>query len=349
MSLQRWRWLGWLVISLLAADIQADDARPLAIDITELAASELHHYKVQWRIPPLIKPHNYPAVVLPANCSAIGQPVTGTKSAAKNAGVAWPTQAVGQALYRCGQALTGELIAIRYPQTIPALTSVVVFTSQRGERHTQLLSPGVGHWLIPKAETVSSVAYDYTLLGIQHIWAGLDHLLFVMCLLWIAGTGRRMLITITGFTLAHSVTLILSSLQWIRVPVPPVEAAIALSIVFLALEITRQQTHSLTWRYPVTVSSSFGLLHGFGFAAALSDIGLPQTELLTGLLFFNVGVEIGQVLFAGAIIVLMIIAKRWAGQWLNGTRQQSQVRLACSYSVGSVAAYWWLERCVGFV
>ena len=131
---------------------------------------------------------------------------------------------------------------------------------------------------MPDAENRFAVATEYTWLGIEHIWIGIDHLLFVACLLFIAKTSRRVLITITGFTVAHSITLALSALDLVRIPTPPVEAAIALSVVFMAWEIAKGNMNSLTHRYPIAVSSSFGLLHGFGFAAVLRDIGLPQDK-----------------------------------------------------------------------
>ena len=109
---------------------------------------------------------------------------------------------------------------------------------------------------------LGQVAWTYFVLGMEHILLGIDHLLFLGCLLLVAGTGRRILITITGFTLAHSMTLILSALDWVRLPVPPVEAAIALSIVFVAVEISKDSRDSLTYRHPIAVSTSFGLLHG---------------------------------------------------------------------------------------
>jgi len=113
----------------------------------------------------------------------------------------------------------------------------------------------------------------------------------------VAGVGKKLLVTITGFTIAHSITLALSALNLVRLPIPPVEAVIALSVVYLAMEIALQKKDSLTYRYPIAVSSSFGLLHGFGFAAVLADIGLPQVEIVTSLLFFNIGVELGQIIF----------------------------------------------------
>ena len=133
-------------------------------------------------------------------------------------------------------------------------------------------------WLIvEKTPSRFSVAQTYAGLGIKHILLGFDHLLFLICLLFIAGTGKRIFITITGFTLAHSLTLVLSALNIVKLSIAPVEAIIALSIVFLATEIAKGRRNTLTWRYPVTVSASFGLLHGFGFAAVLNEIGLLRT------------------------------------------------------------------------
>jgi hydrogenase/urease accessory protein HupE len=172
-------------------------------------------------------------------------------------------------------------------------------------------------------------------------------------LIWIAGDLKRVLITVTGFTLAHSVTLALSALDLLVLPVPAVEAVIALSVLFLAVEVAKGKMgrNSLTWRFPVVVSSVFGLLHGLGFAAVLSEIGLPQTEKLVGLVFFNVGVEIGQVVFAGLTFILI--------QWLtpkwplgNGTGSAAKASMSLQtvmgYSIGCTAAYWFVGRLTAF-
>ena len=148
------------------------------------------------------------------------------------------------------------------------------------------------------------IAKDYTSLGVRHILEGYDYLLFLACLIMIAGTGRRILITVTGFTVAHSITLALSAFNLLRVPSAPVEAVIALSIVFLASEIAKEPRDTLTYKYPALVSVAFGLLHGLGFASVLRQIGLPQTEIVMGLLFFNIGVEIGQLAFIAMIILI---------------------------------------------
>jgi hydrogenase/urease accessory protein HupE len=180
-------------------------------------------------------------------------------------------------------------------------------------------------------------------LGIEHILLGIDHLLFVLALIMITKGKWRILKTITAFTLAHSITLSLAALGIVNFPGPPVEAVIALSIVFLASEIIRnfngQQT--LTSKKPWIVAFTFGLLHGFGFAGALADIGLPQTEIPLALAFFNIGVELGQIIFVIAmllVIYLLQLKKEWP----------TYLKKIPPYAIGSLAAYWMIERVAGF-
>jgi hydrogenase/urease accessory protein HupE len=176
--------------------------------------------------------------------------------------------------------------------------------------------------------------------------------LFVACLLLIARTARKVLITITGFTVAHSITLALSALDLVRIPTPPVEAAIALSVVFLAWEIVKNDEEQLTFRYPVAVSTSFGLLHGFGFAAVLRDIGLPQTELPTALLFFNIGVEIGQILFLLALLVAFYITRPLLKRLLSLSHDHEvhweTLTTPAAYIIGAFASYWLIDRVSSF-
>ncbi len=150
------------------------------------------------------------------------------------------------------------------------------------------------------------MAFEYLVLGIEHILKGYDHLLFVACPVFIASSWRRILVTITSFTVAHSVTLALVALNLVRVPVPPVEAVIALPIVFLAVEIARKKRDTLNWRYPVAASGSFGLLHGFGLASVLKEIGLsPDRNPRSPSVFLNVGVEIVQILFVNMLFLVV--------------------------------------------
>jgi hydrogenase/urease accessory protein HupE len=214
-----------------------------------------------------------------------------------------------------------------------------------------LASPKQTEVFIPAVESFGSVARDYLTLGVEHILEGYDHLLFLVCLMLIAGTGRRILITITGFTIAHSITLALSALGVVHVPIAPVEAAIALSIVFLAVEIVRGDKNSFTYRYPIAVSSSFGLLHGFGFAAVLGETGLPQTEIPAALLFFNVGVEIGQILFVAVVIAVYQLI-RFVGR-TSFDRDLSidalrPLQTPAAYAVGILGSFWMIQRVATF-
>jgi len=212
-----------------------------------------------------------------------------------------------------------------------------------GNKFSKLISPNHPEYIFQETKNSNGVVAAYTKMGFEHILEGIDHLLFVACLVMIANTFAKLLWTITGFTLAHSVTLFMSALGWVHVPIPPIEAMIALSIVFLAVEIVKKNTNSFTYRYPAVVSSSFGLLHGFGFASALIEIGLPAKEKIAALLFFNIGVELGQILFVILLFLFMwIIRKIWKGSiyipW----------QTLISYTIGIIASMWLLERVILF-
>lgn len=179
------------------------------------------------------------------------------------------------------------------------------------------------------------IARAYTILGVQHILSGVDHLLFVASLLFLVGFRRRLIGTITAFTLAHSITLACSSFGWLTLRPPPVEAAIAMSIVLVASEALSEK-NTLARRVPALVAFLFGLVHGLGFAGALKDIGLPQSHLPLALLCFNVGVEIGQLSMVG--LALAIVRLPRVQRWLGPARRPAL------YGIGVVAAYWsWLR------
>jgi hydrogenase/urease accessory protein HupE len=182
---------------------------------------------------------------------------------------------------------------------------------------------------------LGEIAQAYTLLGVEHILSGVDHLLFVIGLLFLVGFNRRLLWTITAFTAAHSLTLASSALGWLTLRSAPVEASIALSIVLVAGEALHRR-ETLARRWPALVAFLFGLVHGLGFAGALQEIGLPQQHLVTALFTFNLGVEIGQLLTVAACWGLWRLWQRWP-LWVHG-------RTAALYGIGTVAAYWsWLR------
>lgn len=308
------------------APASAHDAFPLLITVRQAGGAL---YSVDLKLPPSFPDRFAPSVRIDSRCKRI----------------AGPGDDGGTNLYGCPRGLGGELTLV-YPGSAPAVPGLVRISWTSGESRSLLLKPGETRVALPQPESRTGVAAQYLRLGIEHILTGFDHLLFLVCLLWLAGSLRRILLTITGFTLAHSVTLALSALGWVEVAVPPVEAAIALSIVFLAVEIYKGRRDTLSWRYPIAVSSSFGLLHGFGFAAVLGQIGLPQTELVTGLLFFNLGVEIGQLIFVIAAITLyLILHKAWTHLRLRADAPVI-ARHASAAMVGTLASYWLVERTV---
>ena len=218
-----------------------------------------------------------------------------------------------------------------------------------GSTEVARLTPSSPSFVVASVPQTWDVAKTYLVFGIEHILQGIDHLLFVACLILIAGTWRRILITITGFTIAHSITLTLAALELVSLPVPPIEATIALSIVFLAREIAIDRRDTLTWRYPIAVSGSFGLLHGFGFASALGEIGLPQTDIPAALLAFNVGVEIGQILFVATILsAVWMITKTLQGIELKPLDWLRRIEKPLAFGVGSITMLWTVERVMVF-
>lgn len=185
----------------------------------------------------------------------------------------------------------------------------------------------------------------YLFLGFEHILEGLDHLLFVLALMILVRNGWMLVKTITAFTVAHSITLGLATFGYVKLPSGPVETAIALSIVFLCVEIVHaaQGRVSLTYRFPWIIAFAFGLLHGLGFAGALSEIGLAPGEIPIALLFFNIGVELGQLTFVFAILIAVKMIS------MIGVRFPRRLELVPTYLIGAVAMYWTLERSIAIV
>jgi hydrogenase/urease accessory protein HupE len=209
-----------------------------------------------------------------------------------------------------------------------------------GTDWTQRLTPGEPSAVIPRCQSPFGVAGVYLELGVEHILTGIDHLLFILALIIITRGGWKLVKTVTAFTVSHSITLTAATLGFVHVPQRPVEAVIALSIVFVACEIVhrRQGRSGLTERWPWIVALSFGLLHGLGFAGALSEVGLPQGNIPLALLFFSVGIEVGQLLFISVVLAFVAVVSqirlslpRWAD-------------LAPPYAIGIIAMFWVIQR-----
>jgi hypothetical protein len=330
-SLFRTAALALLCVASLASAAHAHEARPLYVEVREAKQRE---FAAQWRIPASVPRFDLPGVELAA-CAEIGDRTE------QDAG----DSILRAARFRCASA--SPEIAVRFPLANPSIQTLIRFTRASGETHVALLSPEESRWTPPALATKRGVAAQYVALGARHIAEGVDHLLFLACLLLLARGPRRIVVTVTGFTLAHSVTLALSALDLVRLPSAPIEAAIALSVVFVASELARAPRVSLTRRAPVVASSSFGLLHGFGFAGALREIGLPQPEIPTALLAFNIGVELGQLAFVGAAFALAVLARRAVRDAAFAARLPRAER-AAAYAAGCIAAYWTVARIASF-
>jgi hypothetical protein len=209
-----------------------------------------------------------------------------------------------------------------------------------GTELTQLLKPSMPRLQLPSASRTSVPIREYLELGFTHIWGGIDHLLYVCGLMLLVRDTRTLIKTITGFTLAHSITLAAAALGYVHIPSAPVEAAIALSIVYVAVEVVnaRAGDTSVAQRAPWVIAFVFGLLHGLGFAGALAEVGLPSHAIPTALVLFNVGIEIGQLTF----VALMLFAAK--GLWLMAPKLVSRLAWAPPYVIGSTASYWLIER-----
>ena len=242
---------------------------------------------------------------------------------------------------RCDQlgedGLVGETLGVDGlgPNQASALVMVSLLD---GRNYQQVLDAGQTQFVIPAESSAGEVAGDYSLLGMEHIWGGMDHLLFVFGLLLLVGGGARLLWTITAFTVGHSITLSLVTLGFFDYPVALVEFAIALSIFVLAVELTRIRKHDMLWRNPWWLAGGFGLLHGMGFAGALAETGLPQDNLPLALLFFNVGIEVGQIAFILAVLAIWYLVRKPLAPW------RDRLMPVPVYVLGSLSAMWCIER-----
>ena len=256
----------------------------------------------------------------------------------------WPEGCTADAsVVRCGAAgLRGTLAVEGVGDTYSAAMFKVFWLDGQSRVYTFTSAQKTAQ-LYGSAEDkrgMGEIAKAYTVLGVEHILGGFDHLLFVLALLFLVGFNRQLFFTITAFTLAHSLTLALSALGLLTLRSPPVEATIALSIVLVAAEaLNRERT--LARRWPALVAFLFGLVHGLGFAGALQEIGLPQKHLAVALLTFNVGVEIGQLF----VVVLAFGVYRLLSRW----PQTTMARAPALYAIGAIAAYWSFDRIAGIV
>lgn len=241
-------------------------------------------------------------------------------------------------------ALVGATIEIAGLRALP-IEVIIRIALADGSEHSAILRSASPKWTVPAQATAGAVAGSYWKIGTIHILEGFDHLLFVLALILIVPGWWLLLKAVTAFTVAHSITLALATLGLVNIPGPPTEAVIALSILFLAVEIihSREGRVTLTERAPWLVSLSFGLAHGLGFAGALSEVGLPQNDIPLALLMFNIGVETGQLLFVCGVVAIREILNRLPFNWPAGSWR------VLPYAIGGTASFWVIERVANFV
>jgi len=318
-----------LLFSLGAANAQAHEVRP---GYLELRALNSGAWGVLFKVPAKGDRRLGMHVRLPEGC-------TGTDRRSRIVGRAH----VERWRVTCAAGLIGKEIAVDgLAATRTDVLSRVKHTD--GTTQTVRLTPGEPAFTVANAPSRREVATTYLVLGVEHILLGIDHLLFVLALLLLVRGVKRVIETITAFTVAHSLTLAAASLGFVYVPGPPVEAIIALSIVFVAAEIVRGQQGrpGLSAKAPWLIAFAFGLLHGLGFAGALSEVGLPEQAIPLSLLFFNVGVELGQLLFIAAVASIAAVARRLP------IEVPPYAKLLPPYAIGCVATFLVVERIAGF-
>jgi hydrogenase/urease accessory protein HupE len=314
-----------LMLACLCGAGHAHESLPASLLISEQPD---HVFDVSWRVPatqgmgvPRIEP------VFPPGCRMLG------------AATQVPAPAASRSTWRlrCADGLGDARIQF---QGLPAtLINVLVrIGGADGGSRTYVAAPRTPFVVTGGSGPLGLAVSDYFLLGVGHILTGADHLLFVLCLLLLVRDRWRLLQAITAFTLAHSVTLALAALGLVHVPSAPVEATIALSILFLARQLARPQPDGMAARAPWLVAFAFGLLHGLGFAGALAEVGLPQADIPLALLLFNLGVEAGQVLFVASMLLALAMLARLRRGWPSWSRPMQ------AYAVGSVSAFWLLQR-----
>lgn len=329
-----------MILCGLFGNVQAHEVRPGYLELREVDA---HTWDVLWKVPAKDGQRLGLYVQLPGDC-------TDSESGARFVNGAY----IERWRSSCAEGLVGREITIT---GLPYTRTDVLSRVARADNTTQTvrLTPSAPTFTVTAVASRLQVAATYLTLGVEHILLGINHLLFVLALMFLVGNWSRLIGTITAFTLAHSLTLAAATLGWINVPQAPVEAAIALSIVFVATEIlnTRQGRAGLAARMPWLIAFLFGLLHGLGFAGALREIGLPEHAIPWALAFFNIGVELGQLLFIAVLFALVwgvrTVWYRSAADSQNPWEVAARLSVPAAYVIGTLAMFWVFDRTYGFL
>ena len=326
--------LSFLFIMALATNsVLAHEVRPAVLKIKELGSDI---YQVTLKVPALGDRHIRLKPIFPENFVPLAPAVSRKMEGSFIEQITLSSTK--------GETLFGKEI-IMEGLTELQIDVIVQMEFADGSSISGIVQPKSPVFEIPERGSKAKIVSSYFNMGVFHILSGIDHLLFVLALMLLVVDFKKLLKTITAFTLAHSVTLALAALGFVNIPSAPTEAIIALSIVFLSMEIiqSRKGEKSITAKYPWIVAMIFGLFHGLGFAGALSEIGLPQHEIPLALLMFNVGVEVGQIMFITAVFLILIVTKKFIPKWPDRSWK------LIPYAIGSIAAFWTIERISSFI
>ena len=326
----------WLTFLLLMGGLNSmAHAHPLAPALLELNETTAEQFDVLWRTSATRVQSVDVTPVLPADCQ---------ETKAMQASVAENESLTARWSVHCdSNGLVGKTLRIAGLER-GHINVILRMQLLQGGVIKALLGPDQTSFIVPAPQAVPSVFLSYLQLGIEHLLTGFDHLLFVLGLLLLVPNLRRLVLTVTAFTLGHSITLTLASLNLVNVPQSIAEFAIATTILLLACELVRNQNVQTSWisRRPWLMAASFGLIHGLGFAGALRDIGLPQDEIPLSLFAFNLGIEVGQVLI---VFSFLLMAWSWRQRpAIIPANLSKRARFAPAYVIGTLAAYWCFER-----
>jgi hypothetical protein len=313
---------------VLSFSAQAHRFAPSLLKVNELAQGQYH---LVWKTPAQATSSVPMRPLWPSTCEVSQANPPQMEGTGKVTSLQLACTGLGE------DGLVGETLGIEGLGANQA-SAMVMVSLLDGRQYQQVLNAQQPEFVIPEEPSAGEVMSDYSFLGMEHIWGGIDHLLFVFGLLLLVGGGTRLLWTITAFTLGHSVTLSLVTLGFFDYPVALVEFTIALSIFVLAVELTREGRNDVLWRNPWWLAGGFGLLHGMGFAGALAETGLPQDNVPLALLFFNIGIEIGQIAFILAVLALWWLVRKPLAPW------HERLRWMPVYVLGSLSALWCIER-----
>jgi hypothetical protein len=320
-----------LLLILLLGLAPASHAHRFAPSLLKVSEIELQQYHVVWKTPAQATSSIPLRPLWPDSCEVQNPAPAQLEGTGKVSSFQLHCTDLGD------DGLVGETLGVEGLGANQA-SAMVMVSLQDGRHYQQVLNAEEPDFVVPAESSAGEVMSDYTVLGMEHIWGGIDHLLFVFGLLLLVGGGSRLLWTITAFTVGHSITLSLVTLGFFDYPVALVEFTIALSIFVLAVELTRRERNDLLWRNPWWLAGGFGLLHGMGFAGALAETGLPQDNVPLALLFFNVGIEIGQIAFILAILAIWYVIRKPLVPW------KERLLPVPIYVLGALAAMWCIER-----